>query len=124
MEDSNNPTMNTIMITPYFQNDYYTGRTLAVDYIEHDVNWIRLRDITLQYNFGQKLIQKTKIFSRLTAFVTGTDLFILTNYSGLDPDVNGNTPATSGVGTFGIDYGNTAKPKGISFGIRTSFKNN
>jgi hypothetical protein len=124
MEDSNNPTKNTIMITPYFQNDYYTGRTLAVDYIEHDVNWIRLRDITLQYNFGQKLIQKTKIFSRLTAFVTGTDLFILTNYSGLDPDVNGNTPATSGVGTFGIDYGNTAKPKGISFGIRTSFKNN
>jgi TonB-linked SusC/RagA family outer membrane protein len=124
LQESNNPTRNTILITPYFQNDFYTGRTLAVDYIEHNVNWVRLRDVSLQYNFGKDFIQHNKLFSRLGVFVTGTDLFILSNYSGLDPDVNGNTPATSGVGTFGIDFGNTAKPRGINFGIRASFKNN
>jgi hypothetical protein len=64
-----------------------------------------------------------KLFSAASLFVTGTDLFILTNYSGVDPSANGNTPATGGVGGFAIDLGNTPTPIGVNFGIRVAFKN-
>jgi hypothetical protein len=53
--------------------------------------------------------------------VTGTDLFLKTNYTGLDPIVNGNTAAVGGSGASGIDYGNFPTPKGFSFGLRVGF---
>lgn len=123
LQNSANPTVNTIPINPYFQNDYYTGSTFAVDFVEHDVNWLRLRDVTLSYAFGKKMLGRMRIFSTASVFATGTDLFIITNYSGVDPAANGNTPATGGVGGFAIDLGNTATPIGINVGLRVSFKN-
>lgn len=123
LQNTSNPSVNTIPINPFYQNDYYTGRTFAVDFVEHDVNWLRLRDVTLNYTFGKRALNAFKIFSDANVFVTGTDLFILTNYSGVDPASNGNTPATGGVGGFAIDLGNTPTPVGINAGIRVSFKN-
>ena len=123
LQNSAKPTVNTIPITPFFQNDYYTGRTYSVDFIEHDVNWLRLRDVTLSYAFGKKMLNRFKLFSAASLFVTGTDLFIITNYSGIDPASNGNTPATGGVGGFAIDLGTTPTPIGVNFGLRVSFKN-
>ncbi|MEJ7627875.1 MAG: SusC/RagA family TonB-linked outer membrane protein [Ferruginibacter sp.] len=123
LENTANPTVNTIPINPFYQNDYYTGRTFAVDFVEHDVNWLRLRDVTLSYAFGKKMLDKFRLFSMASVFVTGTDLFTITNYSGVDPAANGNTPATGGVGAFAIDLGNTPTPIGINAGIRVSFKN-
>ncbi|MBC7888614.1 MAG: SusC/RagA family TonB-linked outer membrane protein [Ferruginibacter sp.] len=123
LQNTANPTVNTIPINPFYQNDYYTGRTFAVDFVEHDVNWLRLRDVTLSYAFGKKMLYKARLFSAISVFVTGTDLFIITNYSGVDPAANGNTPATGGVGAFAIDLGNTPTPIGINAGLRVSFKN-
>ena len=123
LENTANPTRNTIAINPYFQNDFYQFNTLAVDFVERDVNWLRLRDVTFNYTFGKKALKTLRIFSNASVFVTGTDLFILTNYSGADPAANGNTPATGGVGGFALDLGNTATPIGINTGIRVSFKN-
>jgi TonB-linked SusC/RagA family outer membrane protein len=123
LQNTANPTKNAIPVNPYFQNDYYQGRTYAVDFVEKDVNWLRLMDVTLNYNAGKKLLNKLKIFSSASAFVTGTDLFILTNYTGVDPSVNGNTPSTGGVGGFAIDLGATPRPIGVNAGIRVSFKN-
>ena len=42
----------------------------------------------------------------------------MSNYSGLDPIVNGNTAAVGGSGAAGIDYGNFPIPRGINFGVR------
>jgi hypothetical protein len=54
-------------------------------------------------------------------FVTGTDLFIITNYTGLDPVVNGNDAAVGGSGGVGIDYGNFPIPRGLNVGVRMGF---
>ena len=54
-------------------------------------------------------------------FITGTDLFLMTNYTGLDPIVNGNTAAVGGSGGAGIDYGNFPIPRGLNFGLRMGF---
>ncbi len=123
LENTANPTRNAITINPYFQNDFYQFNSLAVDFVEKDVNWLRLREITFNYSVGKKALKALKYFSTASVFVTGTDLFMLTNYSGADPASNGTTPATGGVGAFAIDLGNTATPIGINTGIRVAFKN-
>ncbi|MDQ3523436.1 MAG: SusC/RagA family TonB-linked outer membrane protein [Chloroflexota bacterium] len=113
-ENTDNPTRNNIVVTPAVNNDYYLSISEEL-FIEKDINWMRLRDVTLRYGLPQ-------LFGRnASVFVTGTDLYLLTNYSGLDPIVNGNSAAVGGSGAAGIDYGNFPMPRGINFGIRTSF---
>jgi TonB-linked SusC/RagA family outer membrane protein len=113
-----NPTENTIVVVPAYQNDYYTGFMPEEAFIERDVNWFRMRDITLNYTFPKSAI---KGFKSLSAFVTGNDLILLTNYSGADPAVNGNTAGSLGVGAFGFDYATLPSPMQLNFGIRATF---
>jgi TonB-linked SusC/RagA family outer membrane protein len=116
-KENTSPTANTIVVNPYLQNLYYSG-TSEEQYIEKDINWIRLKDVTLAYRLPAKVLKRQNFLKSASIFVTGTDLFLLTNYSGLDPVVNGNTAAVGGSGAAGIDYGNFPMPIGINFGIK------
>jgi TonB-linked SusC/RagA family outer membrane protein len=113
-ENTPNPTINNIVVTPSMQPGYYTGMSEEL-FIEKNINWMRLKDVTLSYALPEYLARNASVF------VTGTDLFLLTNYTGLDPIVNGNSAAVGGSGGVGIDYGNFPVPRTISFGIRAAF---
>ncbi|MCU0403520.1 MAG: hypothetical protein MUE99_03145, partial [Chitinophagaceae bacterium] len=119
-QNSANPTKNNIAILPYLQQDYYTTMPPTA-FIEKNVDWMRLRDMTLSYTFGSKVINKVKFVRNLGVFVTVNDLVLITNYTGADPATNGNTAATRGVGAAGFDYGNIANPVSWNFGIRAAF---
>jgi hypothetical protein len=54
-------------------------------YVE-DASFLRLRSLTLKYDFGQVLLDRMRIGS-LGAYVTVENLFTLTRYTGQDPDV-------------------------------------
>ncbi|MDP2956117.1 MAG: SusC/RagA family TonB-linked outer membrane protein [Longimicrobiales bacterium] len=115
-ENTANPTINTIVVIPAVQTNYYTGISEEL-FIEKDINWLRFRDVTLRYTFPEGFLTAR----RASVYVTATDLFLLTNYSGMDPIVNGNTAAVGGSGGVGIDYGNFAMPRGLNFGISVGF---
>jgi TonB-linked SusC/RagA family outer membrane protein len=110
-ENSATPTTNTIVVVPAVQQGYYTNISEEL-FIEKNINWLRLRDITLSYALPARLMKNASVY------LTGTDLWLWTNYSGLDPIVNGNTAAVGGSGAAGIDYGNFPIPRGINFGIK------
>lgn len=116
LQNSATPTPNTISIVPAYNNSFYS--LPDEEFIERDVNFFRLRDLTLSYTFNKNFI---KGFKSLSAFVTGNDLILLTNYSGADPSVNGNTAGGRGVGAFGFDYGTLSAPMQLNFGVRASF---
>ena len=117
LQNSANPTRNTIVITPAYNDQYYA--TMPVEeFMERDVNWFRLRDLTVSYTFNKNFVRKLK---SLSAFITGNDLILLTNYSGADPAVNGLTAGARGVGAFGFDYGTLPAPVQVNIGIRASF---
>ncbi|MGQ0562449.1 MAG: SusC/RagA family TonB-linked outer membrane protein [Gemmatimonadota bacterium] len=116
-QDSPNPTINTIVVRPVEQTSYYTGMSEEL-FIEKDINWLRLRDVTVSYAFPAGSFLRAKSTS---VYVTATDLFLLTNYSGLDPIVNGNTAALGGSGGVGIDYANFPMPRGINVGFKLGF---
>ncbi len=120
LQNTANPTKNTITIVPYYRNDYYDGAIAEADFVEK-VNWLRLRDITFGYRLPTSLIKRQKLVKSASVFVTGTDLFIITNYSGMDPNVNANNASTRGFGGAGIDYGAIPNPRGINFGIKVQF---
>ncbi|MCC6930752.1 MAG: SusC/RagA family TonB-linked outer membrane protein [Gemmatimonadaceae bacterium] len=115
-ENSATPTRNNIVIIPSVQTTYYT---LISDelFIEKDINWLRLRDVTLKYQLPRGWLNTRDA----SVFLTGTDLFLITNYSGLDPIVNGNSAAVGGSGAAGIDFGNFPMPRGYTFGFKVAF---
>lgn len=115
-ENSANPTKNTIVVVPAVQTGYYTNISEEL-FIEKDINWVRLRDVTLRYALGGSLFRSRDA----SVWVRGTDLFLFTNYSGLDPIVNGNTAAVGGSGASGIDYGNFPMPRGVAFGLKVAY---
>lgn len=115
-ENTANPTKNTIVVIPAVQTAYYTNISEEL-FIEKDVSWVRLRDVTVRYTLPGKYLRARDA----SAFLTGTDLLLFTNYSGLDPIVNGNTAAVMGSSGAGIDYGNFPMPKGVAFGFKVGY---
>jgi TonB-linked SusC/RagA family outer membrane protein len=116
LQNSSFPTTNTISVIPAYQYTYYS--LPDEEFVEKNVNFFRMRDLTLSYTFKKNFI---KAFKSVGAFVTGNDLILLTNYSGADPSVNGNTAGSRGVGAFGYDYGTLAAPMQVNFGIKAAF---
>ena len=120
LQNTSNPTKNTIVIIPNFVSNYYTTMP-DEEFIEKDVNWFRLRDITLNYRLPEKLTKRVKHLKSMSLFVTGSDLVLFTNYRGADPSINANNPGTLGVGGYGMDLGNAPTPIGLSFGLKANF---
>ena len=120
LQNTANPTKNTIVIIPNFLSNYYTTMP-DEEFIEKDVNWLRLRDVTLNYRLPEKITKRVKYLKAMSFFITGSDLFLSTNYRGADPAINANNPGTLGVGGYGMDLGNTPTPLGVSFGLKASF---
>ena len=80
-----------------------------------DGSFFRMRSLILGYTLPENLIQKLG-FSNFRFYLQGTNLFTLSKYSGLDPEIGG-----SGA-NFGTDLGNYPNnEKTFLFGINCSF---
>ena len=121
LQNSATPTANTLAIIPQYFSGYYTSLP-DEEFIQKDVNWLRLRDLTLNYQLPSSTIKRLSAFKALSIFVTGNDLILITNYYGADPAVNANNPGTGGVGGYGLDLGSAPTPLSLSFGLRANFK--
>jgi TonB-linked SusC/RagA family outer membrane protein len=120
--NSATPTKNTISVIPAYNDAYYTASAMPEEaFIQKNVNWLRMRDITLSYSLTERALRNLNGVKSASIFITGNDLFLITNYMGADPQVSGNTAATRGVGAFGFDYGTLATPIGVNFGVRVGF---
>ncbi len=121
-ENSNTPTWNTVQMIPALNSAYYYSNLAEEDFVEKDINWIRMKDITLSYRLPASFLSSNlKVIKTFSVFVTATDLFLLTNYRGLDPVILGNNAAVQGSGSAGMDYGNFPLPLGLNFGVKVGF---
>ena len=121
-ENTANPTPNNIAIDPaFYSSSTYVG--IDENWLEKNVNFLRLSEVRLTYNVPQKwLKEKTHNFlSSASVYVTGTDLFTWTNYSGIDAVGNANTASMGGVGGVGIDCWGIPSPRGLAFGCSLTF---
>ena len=79
-------------------------------------SFLKLKDVSLSYNVPEKAVQKIGL-QALRVYVAATDLFTITNWSGIDPE-NGGTIA-SGAGS--DRYGSNGAYKTVTAGINITF---
>jgi hypothetical protein len=110
------------MINPLTMSDYYASVSANPEsQFMETVNWVRMRDLTISYSLPISWLKKQKIVQSASIFVVGTDLFMLTNYSGADPSVSVNNASSRGYGGGGIDFGSLSAPRAFSFGCKVKF---
>ena len=93
------------------------GNAVFSDAAVEDGSFIRLTSATVGYTFPARLTKRIGV-DNLRFYVTGTNLWLWTNYSGYDPEVDTRraTPLTPGV-----DYSAYPKSRGVVFGVNLSF---
>jgi TonB-linked SusC/RagA family outer membrane protein len=102
---------NTTMWSPYM------SRFVFSDWAVEDGSFLRLNTLTLGYTVSESLISQVGI-SKLRLYLTANNVFIITNYSGLDPEVSTRrrTPLTPGV-----DYSPFPRSRQLVFGLNLNF---
>jgi TonB-linked SusC/RagA family outer membrane protein len=85
-------------------------------YVE-DASFIRLRSLTLKYDFGKRMINRLGV-KTLGAYITAENLLTFTKYTGQDPDVG--TRITNAFSTL-VDNSMTPPLKTITLGISVMF---
>lgn len=89
-------------------NNYRDGGSRWLE----DGSFIRLRSLNLAYNLPKSLAKKLGA-DALKVYVNGTNLFLITNYTGLDPE----SSASSDQNAQGIDLGTPPQPRSFQVGV-------
>ena len=90
-------------------------------YFIETVNWLRLRSLSLAYSLPGDLMQKTGFIKSATITATGSNLWLLTNYSGMDPETSAAGAGVIGSGSVGIDYAGVPNTAGFTIGLNLRF---
>ncbi|MDR8390052.1 TonB-dependent receptor [Aliifodinibius sp. S!AR15-10] len=88
--------------------------TVPNSYFVEDGSYLRMKELVLGYTLPESLIQRISA-SRLRIYLQASNLFTITGYSGLDPEIGGGNT------NFGIDEGAYATPRQFLLGINLSF---
>ena len=86
-----------------------------------DGSYLRVRDISLSYNFENNFTEKLKV-SGLSIYANLKNWFTFTDYSGYSPEVNRSLGGVDSVAlTQGVDYGSYPQAKTFSIGLNIEF---
>lgn len=83
------------------------------------VNWLKLRSLSLTYDFSG-LLKNQNVIKGISATAVGTNLLTWTNYKGMDPEVSA-AGGTGGSGSTGIDYLGVPAVASLTFGVNITF---
>ncbi|WP_346880909.1 TonB-dependent receptor [uncultured Algibacter sp.] len=94
----------------------------ASSYFVEDGSYLRLRSLNLGYNLSNNVTEKLGL-SSFRLYVTAQNVFTITNYSGVDPEIGQNTDrnGNSSVTTRGIDAGAYPLSKTFTLGFNLKF---
>lgn len=109
-EDNSNAVLPILDATDTYSNN------IANTYLLEDGSFLRARTIQFGYTLPSQVGSKIGL-NRLRVYLQGQNLFTITNYSGIDPDVNSLGPETG----MGIDMGWYPNPQQLLLGVNLSF---
>jgi TonB-linked SusC/RagA family outer membrane protein len=88
------------------------------DYAVEDASFLRINNVTVGYTLPKKMVQKA-FMQNVRFYVTGYNLFVLTDYSGADPEVD--TSSKKNAMTPGVDYASYPKSRSFVAGVNVTF---
>lgn len=98
---------------------FYEQNVIASDYVE-GASFLRLSTLTLGYTLPKFLTNKVGIQSA-RIYVTGGNLFCITGYSGVDPEVNTDMSRNDNYPTPYMDYGAYQRARTFTVGLNVRF---
>ena len=102
---------------PLAYNEVGVTSTLGIE----DGSFLRLNTLVLGYSVPKSIVSKAKI-SHLRIYGSIYNVFTLTSYSGLDPEVNVDpNHNNSQYPTVGLDFGAYPRPRSYVVGVNLSF---
>ena len=91
--------------------DWSKGYTMQFDtHLLERADFLRLKNLQFAYDFPKRLLGNQNVINGLKLSFTGRNLFCLTQYSGIDPEVAGN-----------LTYGRVGNSKQFLFGLELTF---
>lgn len=97
----------------------FSNATQVSSYYMEDGSFLKCRSLVLGYTVPTNLLSRYKI-DRLRIYVQGANLFQVTKYTGLDPELQ--TSNLNDQSNFGIDFGNYPNNQPMyTFGINLGF---
>jgi len=86
-----------------------------------DGSYFRLKNVQLGYTFSKENLSRLNI-SNIRVYVSATNLFTITNYKGLDPEMYiSNNSLGEGDRAVGIDWGTYPLARTYTFGVNINF---
>jgi TonB-linked SusC/RagA family outer membrane protein len=89
-------------------------------YFVESGSYLRAKNVTLGYTLPTNLVKKAFI-SSLRFYVQAANLFTITKYSGVDPEVTGTTDGVEAVTDFGVDEGAYPSTRNFLIGVNLKF---
>ena len=109
------PNTTPVIFDSNFVNNYY--HAVSTNFIE-DGSYIRLSYLTLAYDFS-KFLKKGSPLKGLKLSATGRNLFLLSKYTGSDPQILAGTGG--GTGSAGIDNYSVPTTRSFNFTLSATF---
>lgn len=106
-------------------NDRASG-TVPNNYFIEPGGYLRLRNLVLGYTIPKRITDRWSI-DKIRIYVQGQNLFTITDYTGLDPEITTNNTGRSDYRrrfadrNLGVDVGNYPTPKAFIFGLNVEF---
>ncbi len=95
--------------------------TVPNSYFVEKGSYLRAKNISLGYTFSPFKVAKAGI-QRIRVYVQAANLFTVTKYTGVDPEISVNsTNGQNGATDFGVDEGSYANPRQYLFGLQITF---
>ena len=123
--DSWTPT-NTNAKLPMLTSNDATSGTLPVDYFIEPGGYLRMRNLSLGYTIPKNMLDRLGL-ERVRVYVQAQNLFTITKYTGLDPEITTNNTGRNDFTrrfadrNLGVDVGNYPTTKSIIFGLNVGF---
>ena len=110
----------TDLATEFPNEDNGNSNTVSTRYLE-DGDYLRLNSATLSYDVNPGLIGLNETIRNLRVTLSGQNLFLITGYSGFDPEVNTQDADLDGIQSFGIDRFTFPSARTFQVGLDLTF---
>ncbi|WP_299782623.1 TonB-dependent receptor [uncultured Formosa sp.] len=98
--------------------DLWQGDRWVNDYFVEDASYIRLKNVSLAYDFNKEVLDKIGL-ATLQLSLTGTNLATWNDYSGFDPEVNSTRSSGTNLNTgAGLDAYSYPYQRSFSLGVK------
>ena len=114
LNNSWTPTNTGASVPKASQTSTFSTNTVSNSYYIEDGSFFRLKNLQIGYTFPKSFL--ANVFSNARIYIQGVNLFTITKYSGLDPEL-----ASFSDTYMGVDEGSLPATKQFIFGVNLGF---